>query len=518
MHKPLSGDSLLACYPLGMSYSALERHFQRLGHLQHATAILGWDEAVMMPPAAGARRAETMGELQVMMHEQLTAPALPELVARAEEEALGGQLSRAQIANVREIRRVVRRASGLNSELVARMAEAQLRCEQAWRVQRKNNDFAGFAPLLAEVLTLKREAAAQLGAALHLPPYDALLDEYEPAAKAATLDVVFAQLRSFLPSLTEEVLAHQAGQSVIVPRGPFPIPAQRALGEAMMQAIGFDAAHGRLDVSHHPFCGGVPSDVRITTRYKEQDFTSALMGVLHETGHAKYEQGLPKEWGLQPVGAARGMAMHEGQSLCSEMQVSRSREFLEFLVPHVHATFPEAVRAQPEAFTVDNLYRFFTRVERGKIRVDADEVTYPSHVLLRYELERKLIAGSMQVRDLPEAWDAGMRELLQLPIGDDHRDGCMQDVHWPSGAFGYFPTYTLGAMTAAQLFQAAVRAEPQIPEDIRQGTFSRLNAFLARTVWSRGSILSGEELMREATGEPLNPSFFEAHLRKRYLA
>ncbi|MDB4976216.1 MAG: thermostable carboxypeptidase 1, partial [Myxococcaceae bacterium] len=384
-----------------MSYIELERHFRRLGHLQHAAAILSWDEAVIMPPASGAKRAETMGTLQVMLHEQQTDARLPAWIASAEAQALRAELSPVQAANVREIRRVVRRAQGISSELVERCTEAQLRCEQAWRSQRANNDFAGFAPLLHEVVTLRREAAAQLGEALGLSPYDALLDEYEPGQKADSLDRVFASLRSFLPALTDEVLARQAGETVHVPRGPFPIAAQRALGEAMMRAVGFDAERGRLDVSHHPFCGGVPSDVRITTRYKEHDFTGALMGVLHETGHAKYEQGLPSEWTLQPVGAARGMAMHEGQSLCSEMQVSRSREFLEFLLPHVHAAFPEAVRVQPEAYTVENLYRFFTRVERSKIRVDADEVTYPSHILVRYELERQLIAGSIQVRDLP---------------------------------------------------------------------------------------------------------------------
>ncbi|HEY6878214.1 MAG TPA: carboxypeptidase M32, partial [Polyangiales bacterium] len=379
-------------------------------------------------------------------------------------------------------------------------------------------DFAGFAPLLREVITLKRALAEQLGSALGLTPYDALLDEYEPGLTAESLDRVFGDVRGFLPKLIDEVIERQRGEHVITPRGPFPIAAQRALGEQMMQAVGFDASHGRLDVSHHPFCGGVPSDVRITTRYDEGDFTKALMGVLHETGHAKYEQGLPSAWMMQPVGLARGMAMHEGQSLCSEMQVSRGRAFLEFLVPHVMRAFPEAVAAQPEAFTVDNLYRFFTRVERSKIRVDADEVTYPCHILVRYGIERALIDGSMRVEHIPAAWDAGMRELLSVSTGDDHRDGCMQDVHWPSGAFGYFPTYTLGAMTAAQLFQAALRATPTLPAQIARGEFAALNTFLRNAIWSQASLYPAEELMRRATGEQLEPRHFEAHLRTRYLA
>ena len=498
-----------------MSYRALEQHFRRLGDLSHAAAILQWDEAVMMPRGSGPKRAAVLATLQVMIHEHLTEPRLADYVAEAEAHA--SALTEVEAANVREIKRVVRRAQCLPARLVEQSAEAQLRSEQAWRRLRQENDFAGYAPRLSEVVVLKREAAARLGDALGLSPYDALLDEFEPGCRAEVLDVIFARLRAVLPALTDEVIARSAGTVVHTPRGPFPIAAQRALGEAMMRAVGFDDERGRLDVSHHPFCGGVPSDVRMTTRYDERDFTSALMGVLHETGHAKYEQGLPHEWDSQPVGAARGMAMHEGQSLLSEMQVSRSREFLEFLVPHVREAFPDAVRAQPEAYTVDNLYRYFTRVERGKIRVNADELTYPCHIILRYDIERRLLAGSLRVDEIPEAWDAGMRELLQVSTAGDDRDGCMQDVHWPSGAFGYFPTYTLGAMTAAQLFAAAKRAIPQLPRAIASGDFDGLNEFLRRAIWAHGSALSGDQLMERATGERLDPAHFETHLRKRYL-
>jgi carboxypeptidase Taq len=313
------------------------------------------------------------------------------------------------------------------------------------------------------------------------------------------------------------VIEAQRGQQVIVPQGPFPVAAQRALGQALMQAIGFDVSRGRLDVSHHPFCGGAPSDVRITTRYDEQSFTQSLLGVLHETGHAKYEQGLPRRWAGQPVGSARGMSMHESQSLLSEMQVSRGLPFLRFLAPQLQRAFPEAFQREPRAFSADNLYRLFTRVQRSKIRVDADEVTYPCHILLRYDLERALIDGRMRVEDLPEAWDAGMRELLQVPTGSDHRDGCMQDVHWPSGAFGYFPTYTLGAMTAAQLYACARRELPGLEAQIEAGRFENLNTFLRERIWSQGSLLGARELLQKASGEALDPRYFAAHLRARYL-
>lgn len=503
------------CYAAGMSYDALEQHFLRLGHLQHVAAIVQWDEAVIMPPAAGAARSEAMASLQVVMHGQLQDPRLPAWIATAEAGA--GQLQAGQRANLREIARAVGRAHAVAPELVARSARAELGCEQAWRSLRGENDFATFAPLLHEVVTLKREVAACLGEALGLSPYDALLDEFDPGTRAATLDPIFSALRGFLPGLIDEVIEHQRGEAVIVPEGPFPVEAQRALGVELMAAVGFDMRHGRLDVSHHPFCGGVPSDVRITTRYDEADFTQALMGVLHETGHAKYEQGLPAAWAGQPVGLARGMAVHEGQSLLQEMQVSRSRPFMTFLAPRLAAAFPDAAARQPGAFEADNLHRVFTRVARSKIRVDADEVTYPCHALVRYDIERALISGSMQVAGIPDAWDAGMRELLQVSTGDDHRDGCMQDVHWPSGGFGYFPSYTLGAMVAAQLFAAAKQQDPTIDDAIARGDMDGLDRFLRERVWSCGSLLDTEALLRGATGEPLNPDHFERHLRARYL-
>jgi carboxypeptidase Taq len=499
-----------------MSYPALEQHFRRIGHLQHLAAILQWDEAVMMPPGSGHERAEATATLQVVLHELLTDARLADQVAEAlaSTETLSGE----QRANLREIRRLVERASALPNSLVERLSRASLRCEQAWRSLRAQNDFAAFAPLLAEVVALKRESAAALSEKLGLAPYDALLDEHEPGLSSAALDGVFAQLRRFLPGLIDQVIEHQRTQHVLPLEGPFPIPAQRTLVEALMRSVGFDTSRGRLDVSHHPFCGGAPSDVRITTRYDEQNFTQSLLGVLHEAGHAKYEQGLPTQMSGQPAGMARGMAMHEGQSLLSEMQVTRGRAFLRFLAPRLALAFPEAVAKRPEAFGAENLYRAFTRVRRSKIRVDADEVTYPSHIMLRYDIESALIAGRAEVRDIPELWDQGMRALLSISTAGDDRDGCMQDVHWPSGAFGYFPTYTLGALTAAQLFAAAKRALPTLDSDIEAGRFEALNAFLHQHIWSRASLLSGDELLREATGEPLDARYFERHLRERYLS
>jgi carboxypeptidase Taq len=500
-----------------MSLARLERQFQRIYQLQHVNAILQWDEAVMMPPAAGEDRASALAGLGVVLHEHLTAPQLAEWLAAAEAEVRAGEVTEAQAANLREMRRVLRRAGALPSSLVEAMSRAQLRCEQAWRVQRADNDWASFAPLLREVFERKREAAAALGEALGVPAYDALLDEFEPFFSSAQIDALFARLREFLPQLIDAVIAAQQRQAVLQLRGHFPKAAQEQLGRKLMAAVGFDMTRGRLDVSHHPFCGGVSSDVRLTTRYDEADFSSGMLGVLHETGHAKYEQGRPRALIEQPAGDARGMSIHESQSLLSEMQIARSREFLRFAAPLIAEAFPDAVKAQPQAFSPENLARLFTRVARGRIRVEADECTYPCHVLIRYDIERALFDGALQIDDIPDAWDQGMRKLLNLSTAGDYRDGCMQDVHWAGGAFGYFPTYTLGAMTAAQLFATLERELPQMRSEIARGEFGAINAFLRERIWSQGSLYTTDELLRRASGEPLNPDYFEKHLQRRYL-
>ncbi len=499
-----------------MSYAALAARFRRSSHLQHVEAIASWDEAAMMPPGGGESRAEALATLRVFLHELQTDPALADLFAAAEGEQAQGALAPWEAANLREMRRGYLRDTALPGELVQRSSLAESRCEQAWRSLRPRNDWAGMLPLLGEVVAAKREVAAVLGERLRLGPYDALLDGFEPGARSAALDGLFAELRAFLPGFIAGAVERQRREEVVPPVGPFPIERQRWLGLEIGKRVGFDFHHGRLDVSHHPFCGGVPRDVRITTRYDEADFAKSFMAVLHETGHAKYEQHLPAAWLDQPVGRARSMALHESQSLLQEMQVSRSRDFLEFAAPLIRAAFPEAAGRTPAAFSADNLYRHYTRVSPDFIRVEADEVTYPCHVLLRYDLERALIAGTLPLADLPEAWDAGMRSLLGLATGDNHRDGCLQDVHWPAGLFGYFPTYTLGALVAAQLFAAARRALPELSSHLRAGDLAPLNTWLAEAVWSRGSLLETDDLVRTATGAPIGTQAFLTHLQDRY--
>jgi carboxypeptidase Taq len=401
---------------------------------------------------------------------------------------------------------------------VESIAVAQKRSEQQWRVLRPKNDWNGFAPLLKNLVALQRESAAILGETLECSPYEALMDTYEPGARIARIDSVFAELRAFLPGLIERIIERQDREGIVIPEGPFTTAQQRSLAEVLMKAVGYNFDRGRMDVTYHPFCGGTAIyDVRVTTRYDETDFTKALMAALHETGHAKYQQGLPEKWLGQPVGRSRSMSIHESQSLLQEMQVCRSKEFLTFSAPFIREAFPERAREQPGALEADNLYRVYTRVQPSLIRVDADEVTYPLHVILRYDMEKKLFGGEMEVRDIPEAWDAAMTELLGISTKDDYRDGCMQDVHWPSGIFGYFPSYALGAMSAAQIYAAASRALPGLSDDIARGSFDALNQWQHEKIWNRGSLLSIDDLMKEATGESLDPKHFKRHLLARYL-
>lgn len=491
-------------------YQQLESRFKRLSALGEAQAVLHWDMAAIMPVGGAEGRAEQLAALKAVRHGLLTAPETSDLLDAA--EAADG-LKGWQPANLREMRRLWTKATALPEDLVVALSKACSACEMAWRTARPEADFAAVKPTLEEVLKLVRECAKAKAEKLNLSLYDALLDDYEPGGRGQDIDTVFAELEDFLPGLLSDALDAQAARpDALVPEGPFPVDRQKALGVRLMEALGFDFDHGRLDISLHPFCGGTPDDVRITTRYDEADFTSSLMAVLHETGHALYERGLPKPWRGQPVGEALGMSIHESQSLLIEMQVCRSRAFLGYAAP----LMGEAFGADGPAWEPENLYRLYTRLEPGFIRVDADEVTYPLHVILRYRLEKAMIEGDMEIADLPGAWNDGFHKLLGLTPPSD-REGCLQDLHWFDGAWGYFPTYTLGAMTAAQLFAAAKKAVPGIEPAIAKGDFKPLFGWLKTHVHAKGSLLTADELLIEATGKPLDPKIFKAHLKARYL-
>ncbi|MBN8531936.1 MAG: carboxypeptidase M32 [Alphaproteobacteria bacterium] len=490
------------------AYAKLEERFGKIAAVGQAAAILHWDAAVMLPEGASAGRGEQLAALEGITHDWLSDARVGEWLAAAEAEKLDAW----KTANVREMGRKYKHATAVPGALKEKLVKCSTEAEMRWRSARKENDFAGFAPHLEQLLALVREIAQIKAEAFGVGAYEALLDEYDPGRKVAEIDAAFAPLEKELPGLIEAACERTKALAASLPMVSIPVERQKALGKRLMKAIGFDFQHGRLDESAHPFCGGVADDIRITTRYDEADFSRALMGVIHETGHAMYERGLPGAWSRQPVGEARGMAFHESQSLLMEMQVCRSREFFSFLAPLLGEVF--SVRGN--AWEAEALYRGYTRVERSFIRVDADEVTYPAHVLLRYRLEQKMIAGDLKVRDLPGAWAEGMKSLLGIVPPDDAK-GCLQDIHWPGGAFGYFPTYTLGAMIAAQLYAAAKKAQPEIPGEIAKGNFAPLLTWLREKVHGKASLLGQGELLKEATGQALDAGVYLAHLRKRYV-
>jgi carboxypeptidase Taq len=491
------------------AYRELEQRFRRLDAIEQAISVLHWDTAAIMPGGGAAARAEQLATLRLIAHQHLIAPEIDGLLAEAETDELGQW----QRANLREMRRRWLHATAVPGALVEAESRACSECEAVWRRGRLENDFAAVLPGLERILHIERQIAALKAERLGTSPYEALLDQYEPGASVAEVDRLFNEIADFLPDLIEAALSRQVALPSAPPSGPFPTATQRRLAMRLMERIGFDFAHGRLDISAHPFCGGTPDDVRITTRYNEDDFAGALMGVLHETGHALYQRGLPVEWRLQPVGRARGMAMHESQSLLLEMQVCRSRAFLIYAAPIIR----EAFGGDGPEWEVDALYRRQIRVRRGFIRVDADEVTYPAHAILRYRLERAMLAGDLHPADLPGAWADAMREMLGV-APDTDREGCLQDIHWYDGNWGYFPTYTLGALIAAQLFEAVRRDVPGLMQAIAKGEFAPLLGWARERVHSKGSLLSTAELVEAATGRPLGTASFERHLRDRYLS
>ena len=496
---------------MAAAYGELEARFRRLSTLRDAMAALRWDSAVMMPAGGAAARGGQLAELAFVRHGMLADAGLAELLDAAEGDA--GELDDWQRANLAEMRRRWRHAIAVPADLVRALGEARSTCEAVWRDARAADDFAAVRPHLELVVRLTRELAEAKSGPLGCAPYDALLDAHDPGSRAAAIEPIFDELSGFLADFIGEVVDSQGGEPPpSPPRGRFPVDAQRRLGERLMRRLGFDFDHGRLDASHHPFNGGVREDQRLTTRYDERDFTSGLMAVLHEMGHALYEKGLPAKWRHQPVGAPCGMSMHESQSLIVEMQACRGDAFIRWLAPVVR----EAFGGVGDEWRADNLARACRWVRPGLIRVDADEVTYPAHVIARFHLERALIAGDLKAADLPDAWREGMRGGLGVEPRDD-RDGCMQDVHWFGGGFGYFPAYALGAIAAAQLFAAAREAEAEVVPGLKKGDFEPLLSWLRTNVHQCGSRHTPREILIRATGRSFDVDGFKDHLRARYL-
>ncbi len=492
-------------------YKQLEQEWKRLHAFRGAMSLLRWDAAVMMPRGSADVRGEQLAALETEYHGLLTTPKVSRLLDRAQASA--PSLEDWEIANLREMRRQRDHAIATPVALITRLVKATAQAEVRWMEARQQGRFEVFAPHLEEVLHLVRDKAALLGQALNIPPYDALADAFSPGISTTEIEALLKAYARRLPTLVTSAIEAQEARPILPIAGKFTPSRQRALISEVLKAMGFPFERGRLDESTHAFTEGVPGDIRITTRFDQADPFVGLLGALHETGHAMYDLGLPKGWLDQPVGQDRGMALEESQSLLLEMVIGRSRPFVRYLRPLLAKHFGVA---GPE-WEEDNLCRLLTRVRRSPVRVDADELTYPLHVMLRFELEKKLLSGELAVRHLPEAWNAAMEARLGVRPANDV-EGVLQDIHWALGSFAYFPSYAVGAAIAAQLAEGLRADVPAFDEQIAAGDFSGLFGWLRKNVHGYGAKLTAQELIKQATGRPISAQSALRYLESKYLA
>jgi len=489
---------------MGEAYDALMVRMRELDVIGQIGGLLGWDQEVMMPPKAAEMRAEQMAWLSKEGHARMTNVEVGRLLSEAEAE---GSDDEVVAGNLRIIRDSYDKATKKPPEFVEEFARHCSKSIVTWTEAREKNDFSIFRDDLAKMIEMSRELAGYLG--YEENPYDALLDLYESGLTIATLDPLFAGLReSSVPLIKAVGELDDKPDCSWVHAHLWPKQSQEALSQALSAAIGFDFEAGRRDESTHPFCGGSnPDDVRWTTRYDEKEPYGAIFGTMHETGHALYEQGRPRDLDFQPVGEADGLGVHESQSRLWENQVGRSLEFCEWSFPLWQKHFPENF----EGVTPEMLWQAVNQVEPSLIRVEADEATYNLHIMIRYEIEKLLINGELLVDDLPDAWDDMYEKFLGVR-SSTRSEGVLQDVHWSMGAFGYFPTYTLGNLYSAQLLEAAKRDIGDVYSQIQNGDFTPLLQWMRTHVHARGSILEPADLMEEATGEKPKPDAFVEYL------
>lgn len=487
------------------AYEHLRQRARELAILHSASSLLHWDQETCLPAKGAAWRAEQLAHLAGLAHRLWTAGGTGGWISDC--EAAGFEEGSDEKVNVREWRRDYDRAVKLPPEFVEECARTEALAQHAWREARERSDFQLFAPHLAALVAQARKRADFWGWAECR--YDALLDAHEPGATAAQLGALFDRLAPQVSALAAGgVAAMEPRPAPPLPPGPYPVAAQQALNREVAEAFGFDFEAGRIDTTAHPFCTGLgPGDCRLTTRYDEGDFFVSLYGVLHETGHGLYEQGLPPEHYGAPRGRAGSLALHESQSRLWENHIGRSRAFWERWFPRAAELFPQLRASSPEA-----LWLRANRVERSLIRVEADEVTYDLHIILRFEIERRLIAGEIGAADVPALWNERFEALAGIRVPDDRR-GCLQDIHWSLGGFGYFPTYTLGNLIAAQLMEAARREMPGLGAELAAGDYKPLLGWLRDKVHQHGMRFSAAELVRRATGSGPDEAAHVARLR-----
>ena len=490
------------------SYQKLKKIFANASISSDIESILHWDMATMMPSNARDQRAEQLAFMAKLRHELLSDQNIIDLINKTKIE----NLETKDKANFIEMQREHILLSSLPADLVQALSKASATCEGNWQQARKENNFDVVKKSLEELINLTKQEAIILGDKLKCSPYEALVKKYEPTANIKKITTVFDDLQSFLLSSLDEIIENQKNDILLPISQTISQDTQYEIAISLMKTVGFDFTRGRLDKSEHPFCGGATNDIRITTRYSDENPLSSLEGVMHETGHAIYELGLPKEWQHQPAGKSRGMAMHESQSLLIEMQITRSLAFKKFLSNLLQKKF----NIKGNEWRANNLFKHGTRVNKTYIRVEADEVTYPLHIILRFNIEQGLLNDNFKVSELPAIWNEEYKKLFGIDVDKD-TNGCLQDIHWYAGLIGYFPTYSLGALASAQ-FANTLRSEmPNLDKDIELGDFSLLINWLKINIHEKASFYSIDDILEQVTKSPLNAKCFKEYIINRYL-
>ena len=490
--------------------ATLKTRLAQLARIEQCAGLLGWDQQTYMPPGAANARAEQSAALSQLLYQMQTSDEMGSLLSKAEAETRGQDADSDEVRMLARLRRSYDRMTKLPEALVVEMSRHSSLSQEVWVRARQMSDFDFFAPNLEKMLDLVRQATEHLGYEAH--PYDALIDQYEAGTKQADVAAMFAELKPQLVTLIQAIAQSKAPVDDSLIHGDFPVDAQRKLTLDIVKAIGFDMARGRQDVAEHPFCSNFSrDDVRITTRFDPRYLSMSVYASMHEAGHAMYEQGSPSEFEGTPLAGGTSLGVHESQSRLWENLVGRSRAFTTYLFPQLQQAFPTAFAdATPEAY-----YRAINKVTPSLIRIEADEATYNLHTLLRFELECALLEGTLDVNDVPDAWDAKMEEYLGMTPPSD-ADGCLQDVHWSAGLIGYFPTYSIGNLLSAQLWHHIGQAVPDRDEQMAAGEFMPILDWLRTNVHAHGSKYLPKELVIKATGEPLTSRYYMDYLNTKY--
>ncbi|MCK6577500.1 MAG: carboxypeptidase M32 [Anaerolineae bacterium] len=495
---------------MGEKYQALVVRLKEIRNVDRAAAVLHWDQQVNMPRGGARGRAAQLATLSKIAHEMLISDETARLIADAETEVGSADYDSVEASMLRVAKRDFRKSTCVPSSLVAELAEAETLAHEVWAEARAQDHFGKFLPALQRILDLKRREAEFRGYSEH--PYDAFLDDYEPGMTASRVKKLFDAHKGALVSLVAAIKERGDGVSDALLRQTYDIDKQRAFGEQMVRAYGYDFERGRQDVAVHPFCITFSQgDVRITTRYNSDYLNPALFGTMHESGHAMYEQGVDPALEGTPLSRGTSLGVHESQSRLWENFVGRSRPFWTWAYPQLQSTFPD----QLGGVDLETFYRAINRVAPSFVRVEADEATYNLHIMVRFEIELDLVTGAVPLEKVPQLWNEKFESYLGI-VPPSNKLGVLQDVHWSSGLIGYFPTYAIGNLLTAQFYRQALAAHPSIPDEIAQGKFDTLREWMRVNIYQHGRKFTADELTQRLTGEPVECSYFITYLQEKY--